>query len=173
MVGTVLIAKRVVEPHYSRTSTIFYGKCQICRSERRLTSSHVGAILKGRGKGCHCSRRRTGTESEYKWRYQSYVQAAKKRGLEWNMQYSDFIDITQKNCYYCDAEPEMRPSHSKRWGFQFPMSGIDRIDPGIGYRLDNVVPCCSYCNQAKWDHTSQEFLEWVKKIYEFQFKEQA
>ena len=171
VVGTILIDKKQIEPHYSKTSTVFYGKCQECFSERRLTSSHVGMILKGRGAGCHCSRRSTGTESEYKWRYQSYIQAAKKRGLNWNIDYKQFLDITQQNCYYCGIKSEMRPSHSKRWDFKFPMSGIDRMNSNRGYEMDNVVPCCSYCNQAKWDHDVQNFLLWIKRVYSHQFQE--
>ena len=171
IVGTILIDKKQIEPHYSKTSTIFYGKCQECFSERRLTSSHVGMILKGRGAGCHCSRRSTGTESEYKWRYQSYIQAAKKRELNWNIGYNQFLDIIQQNCYYCGIKPEMRPSHSKRWDFKFPMSGIDRMDSSRGYEMSNVVACCSFCNQAKWDHDVQDFLLWIKRVYSHQFQE--
>lgn len=171
IVGTILIDKKQIEPHYSKTSTIFYGKCEECFSERRLTSSHVGMILKGRGAGCHCSRRSTGTESEYKWRYQSYIQAAKKRELSWNIDYNQFLDITKQNCYYCGTKPEMRPSHSKRWDFKFPMSGIDRIDSSGGYEVSNVVACCSFCNQAKWDHDVQDFLLWIKRVYSHQFQE--
>lgn len=169
IVGTILITKKQIEPYYSKTSMMFYGICQTCSVERKLTLSHVGVILKGRGGGCHCSRRRFGTDSEYKWRYQSYIQAAKKRSLSWNIEYKQFLEITKQKCYYCDAEPEMRPSHSKRWGFKFPMSGIDRIDSNRGYEIDNVVPCCSYCNQAKWDHDVQDFLLWIKRVYSHQF----
>jgi hypothetical protein len=170
-VGTILITNRQLEKHYSRTATFFYGVCQICNKEKKLISSHVGQILLGRGTGCRCSTRSTDTEPEYKWRYQSYNQAARKRNLEWDISYQQFIDITQKNCYYCGEEPEMRPSHGKRWDFKFPMSGIDRVDSKIGYKSNNVVACCSYCNQAKWDHDVQDFLLWVRKIYTHQFQE--
>jgi 5-methylcytosine-specific restriction endonuclease McrA len=171
MIGTVLITKKQTESYYSKTSTMFYGICQNCNAERKITSSHAGVILKGRGGGCHCSRRRTETDPEYKWRYGSYSQAAHKRSLAFNISYELFLEITQKNCYYCNAEPEMRPTHSKRWDFTFPMSGIDRVDSSRGYEEDNVVPCCSHCNQAKWDYTTEEFLSWIKRVYEYQFQE--
>lgn len=169
VVGTVLITKKQIEPYYSKTSTMFYGVCQNCNSERKMPPSHIGVILKGRGAGCHCSRRRYGTDSEYKWRYQNYIQAAKKRNLEWEINYNNFLDIVKKNCYYCGEKPEMRPSHSKRWDFKFPMSGIDRINSSAGYTKNNIVPCCSHCNQAKWDYTTEEFFSWIKKVYEYQF----
>jgi hypothetical protein len=171
VVGTVLITKKQVERHYDRTSMMFYGTCQKCKAERKLKSSHVSVILKGRGGGCHCSRRRESADSEYKWRYQSYMQAAKKRNLVWEINYNQFLDITQKNCYYCNTKPEMRPSHHKRWDFKFPMSGIDRVDSSYGYEINNIVPCCSYCNQAKWDHDMKDFLKWIQKVYKHQFQE--
>ena len=171
IVGTILITKKQIEPYYSKTSMMFYGICKTCNIERKLSSSHVGVILRGRGGGCHCSRRRSGTDTEYKWRYQSYAQAAKKRNLEWELSYEQFLDVTQQNCYYCGIQPEMRPSHHKRWGFKFPMSGIDRVDSAKGYVEENTVPCCSHCNQAKWDHSTEEFLDWVKRIYTNQFQE--
>lgn len=171
VIGTILINKRQVEKHYTKTATFFYGVCQVCGNSRRLISSHVGQILSGRGTGCRCATRSSDSGPEYKWRYQNYIQAAKKRNLEWKLSYQQFIDITQKNCYYCGAEPEMRPSHHKRWDFKFPMSGIDRIDSSIGYDDSNVVPCCSHCNQAKWDYTTGEFLSWLKRAYQYQFKE--
>jgi len=171
LVGTVLIIDKRIEPYYSKTSTMFYAVCQNCKAERKITSSHLGAILRGRGKGCHCSRRGTDSETEYKWRYQSYIQSAKKRGLSWDIDYPQFLNITKNNCHYCNASPEMRPSHSKRWEFKFPMSGIDRIDSSRGYEADNIVACCSYCNQAKWDHDVKDFLEWIKRVYSHQYKE--
>jgi hypothetical protein len=171
IVGTVLITKKKIEPHYGKTSMMFYGTCQKCGTERKLKSSHINVILKGRGGGCHCSRRRDVADSDYKWRYQNYIQAAKKRNLKWEIDYDYFLDITRKNCYYCNVEPEMRPSHHKRWDFKFPMSGIDRMNPSRGYEIDNIVPCCSYCNQAKWNHDVKDFLNWIKRVYNNQFQE--
>lgn len=48
-------------------------------------------------------------------------------------------------------------------------NGIDRIDNNKGYTIDNVVPCCKMCNQAKNDYTLQEFQDWVEKIYNKMF----
>jgi hypothetical protein len=173
VIGTILINDKRIEPHYSKTSTFFYGVCQNCNAEVRLTASHARMILDGRGSGCHCGRRRSDPDSDYKWRYQSYAQAAKKRNLSFNLSYDLFLEITQSRCYYCDAEPEMRPSHHKRWDFKFPMSGIDRVDSRKGYEKDNVVPCCTHCNRAKWDYDREDFLLWIKKVYNHQFRRET
>ena len=149
---------------------MFYGNCQVCGATVKLPSSHVGMILKGRGKGCHCSRRSTDTNSEYKWNYSNYGRNARLRGLTYLITLQEFMSLVKSNCAYCGLEPEMRPSHHKRWDFKFPMSGIDRKDPKRGYESDNVVPCCSFCNQAKWDHSEQDFLNWVNRVSAYQNK---
>lgn len=163
LVGSILIS--------GKEGRVFFGTCQNCEEFRSINANHINAILKGRGKGCHCSRRRSDPMPELSWRFSNYERAAKKRGLTWELRMSDFLDITRENCYYCGAEPEMRPSHAKSWGYKFPMSGIDRMNSSRGYEIDNVVPCCSYCNQAKWDHDVQDFLLWIKRVYSHQFQE--
>lgn len=45
------------------------------------------------------------------------------------------------------------------------MNGIDRVDNNKGYTLNNCVPCCKTCNQAKHRLSQEYFIEWVEKIY--------
>lgn len=45
-------------------------------------------------------------------------------------------------------------------------NGIDRVDSSLGYTVDNVVPCCKLCNQAKNNLSKQEFVDWVKRVYD-------
>ena len=45
-------------------------------------------------------------------------------------------------------------------------NGIDRIDNNKGYTIDNIVPCCHICNQAKSSFTLQEFQDWIEKVYQ-------
>ena len=47
------------------------------------------------------------------------------------------------------------------------INGIDRVDSGKGYVINNVVPCCKYCNIAKGEMSREDFLKWVKRVYEF------
>ena len=47
---------------------------------------------------------------------------------------------------------------------------IDRMNNDLGYIIDNVVPCCKWCNLSKRERSKEEFLEHNKKIYEYQLK---
>ncbi len=71
-------------------------------------------------------------------RFQSLISTAKQRNkfcdLSWD-QYSKIIESGK--CHYCHGPlPEVR-------------YGIDRKDSSVGYIVDNCVPCCTSCNQAK------------------------
>lgn len=43
-------------------------------------------------------------------------------------------------------------------------NGIDRVDPGQGYVVQNCVTCCGQCNIAKTDMTHEAFLEFVQRV---------
>lgn len=145
----------------------FKAVCTACGKEQQPYRSHINKILKtGKMHGCSCSRRKETTNSEYQWRFASYQQAAKKRGLGWYLSFEEFMSFAQSNCYYCGVEPELRPSHHKRWDFKFPMSGLDRRDSSQGYYTENVVACCTHCNRAKWDYSEEEFYSWLDRVVE-------
>jgi hypothetical protein len=43
-------------------------------------------------------------------------------------------------------------------------SGIDRINPSLGYVVGNVVPCCARCNVAKNNMSVEEFSAMLDRI---------
>ena len=94
----------------------------------------------------------------------AYKGGAKKRGYTWDLTEEQFKNITQKNCHYCGAKPN-NISKTKCNTGDYIYNGIDRIDNNEGYTIDNVVPCCKTCNQAKSNKTLQEFKDWIKKVY--------
>lgn len=65
-------------------------------------------------------------------------------------------------CYYCGALPEKRPSQRGRSSIL--ASGIDRVDNNVGYIADNVVPCCTWCNQAKNSHSAEDFIKHCRSV---------
>jgi len=95
--------------------------------------------------------------SLYKWQ-------AKKRGHKWELTEEQFKNITQKNCFYCGAPPSNISRRNKTNG-NYTYNGLDRVDNTKGYTIDNVVPCCFICNQAKHKLTIQEFKDWIERIY--------
>ena len=99
--------------------------------------------------------------------YRSYKIHAKERNLDFKISVEQFRNLAEKNCYFCGKEPT-RTRVSKS-GQSFTYNGIDRINNTEGYVIDNCVPCCYNCNQAKSDKELSEFLEWVKRVYEYNF----
>lgn len=86
------------------------------------------------------------------WR--RYKFSAKNRKLEMNLTLENFKNIVSQPCHYCGDNEKPR--------------GIDRVDNLIGYTKENSVSCCTPCNMMKKILTKDEFLNQIKKIYEFQ-----
>lgn len=105
-----------------------------------------------------------------------------------NLTFEQFIEISQKNCFYCNISPsnstnrldsKCRNDRRKRDNQfsgeigTFVYNGLDRVDSSQGHDLNNVVSCCYACNWSKSNLTVDEFKEWVIRIYEFWIKEKA
>lgn len=88
---------------------------------------------------------------------------AKRRGKEWAIDSVYAYKLIIASCVYCGHTPNWPESRV----------GIDRIDSNKGYIVGNCVPCCSRCNSAKNDMSHEEFLEWVKRIYNHLNKEKV
>lgn len=68
----------------------------------------------------------------------SYKMRAKNQGVSFDLSKEDFDVLVVGDCKYCHRRPDT-------W------FGIDRVDPSLGYVLDNVVSCCYDCNIDKLD----------------------
>lgn len=97
-------------------------------------------------------------EESHKWRQTikgrlaSYRRGATKRNIEWFLTEEDFLNLWNKNCFYC--------------GDVIKTIGIDRKNNNEGYKIDNVVPCCSICNKLKLALPYEDFIKKIKQIYE-------
>lgn len=63
-----------------------------------------------------------------------------------------------KPCYYCGTPPSLL--YAKRAVY----NGLDRADNLVGYTPVNSVPCCKFCNKAKWAYGQDVFLAWIQRI---------
>ena len=71
------------------------------------------------------------------------------------------------NCHYCGVEPEkisQSSNKNKPYNGDYIYNGIDRIDNNKGYTMDNVVPCCEICNNAKKNLSKVKFISWLDRI---------
>lgn len=101
-------------------------------------------------------------------RYQS-----KKRKIEFNLTKQELLEVSTKNCFYCDQEPyRVSIINNKIWGKQSTadhgkliFNPLDRIDSNKGYVADNIVACCKNCNYAKNVLSVDEFKNMIIKIY--------
>lgn len=93
-----------------------------------------------------------------------YKRHAKRRGFAWSLTFDEVSNIINKPCYYCGAVNSNKKITKNCQGF--PYNGIDRVNSLKDYTIDNVVPCCDFCNKAKGNKTKQEFIAWVKRIYQ-------
>lgn len=96
--------------------------------------------------------------------YSNYKYNAKKRKLVFDISLEQFKIITKCVCYYCGIEPKF-VYHRKSTNGEYTYNGIDRLDNNIGYIFNNIAPCCRICNFAKRTSTTDDFLNWIDKVY--------
>lgn len=145
-----------------------------CRCDCGGTSfSYIGTLKNGGTKSCGCLQKenaRAGNKLPYgvasfNMVYKNYKNAAERRGLAFEIEKEDFRALALQNCFYCNSTPKNKMKITNNGEFVY--NGIDRVDNKKGYIYGNVVPCCGKCNKAKNSMGHQEFIDWVKSVYEF------
>lgn len=106
-------------------------------------------------------------ESSLKALYDSYIRRAKYADLNFNLNIEEFKKITSMNCHYCGIEPSQKKFANKLSYGHYLYNGVDRLDSTKGYLTSNVVPCCKTCNFAKRDLSYGDFINWLKRAYEY------
>jgi hypothetical protein len=81
--------------------------------------------------------------STTKGQYNSIKFEAKRRGIEFFITLEEYIDLRKRfndKCFY--------------HGGDIVHNGgcLDRVDNATGYKVDNCVLCCGYCNRLKGDN---------------------
>lgn len=107
------------------------------------------------------------------------IEASARRVWRANYQdgisFEDFNRISQMVCHYCGAKPnnvqnsalqDKKSSQFAKDNGNFVYNGLDRIDSSLPHTLDNVVPCCKWCNYAKRERTTTEFEIWAEQLYQ-------
>lgn len=152
-------------------------KCRCeCGKEKFL---RVDLLKNGESRSCGCLKQKLWLEritlpkgiSERNKRIDTYKRQAKIKNLPYELDLEQFLELTQKNCFYCGAEPTSYAKNKKSNG-SFIGNGIDRIDNTKGYTIKNTLPCCQICNLAKRAMTFDEFKIWNKKVFEHLYSDE-
>lgn len=138
------------------------GSHWLCRCDCGKEATIYLGNLKTNTKSCGCYR----SEAASKWqqelkvksgrnpkldtKFSYYKRNAKVREVPWKLTRGDFEEILKEPCHYCGTGHHI---------------GIDRVDSLLGYDYSNVVACCTWCNQAKNDRSTEEFADWVERIH--------
>lgn len=72
-------------------------------------------------------------------RYQYLKQQGKFYNLEVSLTFEEYSELISKPCFYCNNAMNT-PSFGR---------GLDCINNNLGYTIDNVLPCCTTCNQTR------------------------
>ena len=155
----------------SKSGTRLYSVlCLLCGSvtDKRLQTiekaKSCGCMKSKRGRRVEGSGRRTseGTRVEINTIISIYKSNARKRGISFDLTYTQFENLVDSECYFCGdtAGNTLR----KRGYNDYSYTGIDRIDNNVGYLPSNCISCCSWCNRAKNNGTLANFVDKCKKI---------
>ncbi len=93
--------------------------------------------------------------------HNSYKRGCVKRKLKFELTIEEFGSLIEKPCYYCGLPPSNIEKINKS---VFLYNGIDRVNNGDGYLLNNCVPCCQICNFAKTNMSHDNFIEMAFRI---------
>ena len=147
-----------------------YWKCKCeCGTERIVSGA---SLRKMRTISCGCvTKTRKGFQiASFNRLYTNYRLSARKRNIPFLLSKELFKTITKQNCYYCGIKPKQEVTNSRGSNGVYIYNGIDRINSSKGYVKDNIVPCCTQCNCAKLNHSQQNFLSWVERVYNHSIK---
>lgn len=160
--GRLTVLKRVEN---KSSHARFICRCD-CGTEKEFTGNRLGK----KTNSCGClsadlARERRllpKGESAFNLLFATYKRTAEKRNLEFDIAKDYFLELVQKDCFYCGSEPS---SVSKATNGNFIYNGVDRIDNSKGYVLGNVVSCCTKCNFIKGTMSLEELREHLNKIF--------
>lgn len=96
-----------------------------------------------------------------------YKIRAKERNLNFDLTIEEFKSFIFKDCFYCDGlfSCFLNYHQHETNHFLLKYNGIDRVDPTLGYNIQNCVTCCSVCNYMKTDLTLAEFFKKIELIF--------
>lgn len=153
-----------VKSRVKGNNALYECKCKLCG---RIFQKNSSWLSNKKFKSCGCKNKlikQPPGMASAKDIYQGYLRNAKKRNIEFNINFENFVEICIKECFYCGSAPRQLSKISKNGEFYY--NGIDRLDNSKGYNKENIVTCCGICNRMKLDLPFNNFINLIKKINE-------
>lgn len=98
------------------------------------------------------------------------IYRSKGHGNKSDITFEKFLDLSKSECHYCGIKnSSYYKDKCQSSDFILYYNGLDRIDSRLGYSADNVVSCCKYCNCAKNVMSKDEFLDFISRVYRYNF----
>ncbi len=158
----------------AKSGTLWLCSCSCGRDNHLLV--RTAALRSGSRKGCRfCKADRMSLPTSQGMRnhlLRVYKLQAKRRGLSWELTGEQFDALTQTACHYCGDPPSDKKSNP-RFNGAYKCNGIDRKNNDLGYTSPNCLPCCQFCNRAKWTMGYQEFVCYLERVSQFRLKTHA
>lgn len=103
----------------------------------------------------------------YEWLYNQLMR--KDRKFVNSLTYEEFVEFTKTPiCHYCGDEVKWCEYTVKGKGRG--AYNLDRKDSSIGYTKENCVVACWICNRMKNEMSKEQFIQWIEKIYKYNYK---
>ena len=175
----LMVVKKLPSKVCGDKSKYYKKRMWLCKCDcGNMTEANTGSLTCDKKKSCGCLTSTKSAENSIKSRYKiakqdagyrsvysSYKLNAKSRGFDFNIDFDYAVSIMKSDCHYCGIEPSN--TYMKSY-YNATYNGIDRVDNTKGYEMDNIVSCCKMCNIAKNNNTEEYFLQWVKRLSEYQ-----
>lgn len=82
--------------------------------------------------------------------------------------FDSFVAKCDEPCYYCGKE-KTSFLKDRRTNYILEYNGLDRLNSNMGYREENTVAACKFCNIAKAEMSVDEFRDFLVRIHKHQF----
>lgn len=156
----------------NKLQKVTYFNCTcICGNTKTISA---GNILSNSIKSCGCKKKEIilkAINDNYIKNFKTLVEKRsfsgyKRHGKEFSLSFEQFSKLVNSNCHYCNNPPNNLLGNKTK-SITKLLHGVDRLDSKIEYIIENCVSCCKQCNIMKMTWSKSEFLNQVKKIYEF------
>ena len=157
----------------SNNEDLYY--CRVCKQHmplKRFYTDKVTSGIKPRSKCKTCTQATTRDNSSANYHaflarlHSSSKHVRVKAGFTWEINVQDLVDLWEAQNGRCEATGLVMTHHRDGSGHKDFNASLDRINPRIGYTVDNIRLVCFAVNIMKHKMDEGEFYFWVKSVYE-------